>query len=219
MTKYVNKSMNAPQSPLQAKFFSLLFILVNGGNMAVYLMLMAVVLTYPFNSNSKAESLPSLFLLLSLISCLATTFYILVRELIYKLIHWMGYHAQPAPKVIRGSRGYLEIPIFEKYSLAYKKSYQKRSLKYQSAYLRRLISFATSGTLLMVSYFVVIGHTIGLLHLKLGRLAFFLILLGAIFIYMFSVSRWQKEREKLLASDDMIVLAIEHGYPIFMKKA
>ena len=62
--------------------------------------------------------------------------YILIREILYKLIHCLGYRAQPDLKVIRMRRGFdIHFPVFEKYSQDYKLLYKKRSKKLQIEYL------------------------------------------------------------------------------------
>lgn len=63
----------------------------------------------------------SSFLFLSIVSAVTTSSYILIRELLYKLIHYLGYRAQPDLKVIRMRRGLdISFPVFEKYGQDYK---------------------------------------------------------------------------------------------------
>lgn len=66
----------------------------------------------------------SSFLFLSIVSAVTASSYILIRELLYKLIHYLGYRAQPDLKVIRMRRGLdISFPVFEKYGQDYRLLY------------------------------------------------------------------------------------------------
>lgn len=127
-------SRHSKERKLIPWFLSLLFCMLNGSSLFVCGMCFTVVIIF-LTTDRDVDSFVVL-VFISLLSNLIISFYILIRELLYKLIHCLGYRAQPDLKVLRMRRGFdIHFPVFEKYGQDYKLLYKKRSKKLQIEYL------------------------------------------------------------------------------------
>ena len=111
----MERSLKPPkQSRFVSWFLSLLFCMLNGSSLFVCGMCFTVVIIF-LTTDRDVDSFVVL-VFISLLSNLIISFYILIRELLYKLIHCLGYRAQPDLKVLRMRRGFdIHFPVFEKY--------------------------------------------------------------------------------------------------------
>lgn len=123
----MERSLKPPkQSRFVSWFLSLLFCMLNGSSLFVCGMCFTVVIIF-LTTDRDVDSFVVL-VFISLLSNLIISFYILIRELLYKLIHCLGYRAQPDLRVLRMRRGFdIHFPVFEKYGQDYKLLYKRRS--------------------------------------------------------------------------------------------
>ena len=142
--------------------------------------------------------------------------YILIREILYKLIHCLGYRAQPDLKVIRMRRGFdIHFPVFEKYSQDYKLLYKKRSKKLQIGYLLICLGYFS---VLLRGLFELLELESKLSSSEYKQFLGFLVCMG-VFVLLFKGQKyWKKIVETLKKREYVSVLAVEHGYPIFATK-
>lgn len=214
--------------PKQSRFvpcvLSLLFCILNGSNLFVCGMVFVVI--EGLLACDKAYFFLSPFIFLSIVSAVTASSYILIRELLYKLIHYLGYRAQPDLKVIRMRRGLdISFPVFEKYGQDYKLLYEKCSKKLQIGYLLICLGYFSGLSLIMITFTVLLRGLFELLELesKLSsseykRFLGFLVYMG-VFVLLFTGQKyWKKIVEALKKRENVTVLAVEHGYPIFATK-
>ena len=111
----MQRSLKPPkQSRFVSWFLSLLFCMLNGSSLFVCGMCFTVVIIFLTTDRDVGSFVVLVFI--SLLSNLIISFYILIRELLYKLIHCLGYRAQPDLRVLRMRRGFdIHFPVFEKY--------------------------------------------------------------------------------------------------------
>ena len=123
----MQRSLKPPkQSRFVPWFLSLLFCMLNGSSLFVCGMCFTVVIIFLTTDRDVGSFVVLVFI--SLLSNLIISFYILIRELLYKLIHCLGYRAQPDLKVLHMRRGFdIHFPVFEKCGQDYKLLYKKRS--------------------------------------------------------------------------------------------
>ena len=131
----MQRSLKPPkQSRFVSWFISLLFCILNGSNLFVCAMFFGVMVG--LLAFDKDSSYLGVLVFSSIVSPIIASSYILIRETLYKLIHCLGYRAQPDLKVIRMRRGFdIHFPVFEKYDQDYTLLYKKRSKKLQIGYL------------------------------------------------------------------------------------
>ena len=213
-------SRHSKERKLIPWFLSLLFCMLNGSSLFFCGMCFTVVIIFLTTNRDVSSFVVLVFI--SLLSNLIISFYILIRELLYKLIHCLGYRAQSDLRVLRMRRGFdIHFPVFEKYGQDYKLLYKKRSKKLQIEYL-----------LICLGYFcglthIVIGHAF--IHrkiLKSLKLTFtdfasypaFLVYMVTMIVIIMGNRSWKKITERLKARENVTVLAVEHGYPIFATK-
>ena len=174
----------------------------------------------------KSSSYLGSFVFSSIVSPITASSYILIRELLYKLIHYLGYRAQPDLKVIRMRRGLdISFPVFEKYGQDYRLLYKKRSKKPQIGYLLICLGYFSGLSLIMITFTVLLRGLFVLLELesKLSSSEYkqflgFLVYMG-VFVLLFTGQKyWRKIVEALKKRANVTVLAVEHGYPIFATK-
>lgn len=221
----MQRSLKPPkQSRFVPRFLSLLFCMLNGSSLFVCGMCFTVVIIF-LTTDRDVDSFVVL-VFISLLSNLIISFYILIRELLYKLIHCLGYRAQPDLKVIRMRRGFdIHFPVFEKYSQDYKLLYKKRSKKLQIGYLLICLGYFSGLSLIMITFTVLLRGLFELLELesKLSSSEYkqflgFLVCMG-VFVLLFKGQKyWKKIVETLKKREYVSVLAVEHGYPIFATK-
>ena len=91
---------------------------------------------------------------ISLLSNLIISFYILIRELLYKLIHCLGYRAQPDLKVLHMRRGFVYSFSCCLKSMVKTISYsnKKRSKKLQIEYLLICLGYFCGLTHIVIGY-------------------------------------------------------------------
>lgn len=168
----------------------------------------------------------SSFLFLSIVSAVTASSYILIREILYKLLHCFGYRAQPNLKVIHMRRGFnIHFPVFEKYGQDYRLLYTRRSKKLQIGYLLICLGYFSGLSLIMIICTVLLRGLFELLELesKLSSSEYkqflgFLVYMG-VFVFLFTGQKyWRKIVEALKKRENVTVLAVEHGYPIFTTK-
>lgn len=221
----MQRSLKPPkQSRFVPRFLSLLFCMLNGSSLFVCGMCFTVVIIFLTTDRDVGSFVVLVFI--SLLSNLIISFYILIRELLYKLIHCLGYRAQPDLKVIRMRRGFdIHFPVFEKYSQDYKLLYKKRSKKLQIGYLLICLGYFSGLSLIMITFTVLLRGLFELLELesKLSSSEYkqflgFLVCMG-VFVLLFKGQKyWKKIVETLKKREYVSVLAVEHGYPIFATK-
>jgi len=217
-------SRNSKERKLVSWFLSLLFCILNGSNLFVCGMFFVVIeglLAFDKDSFSLSS-----FLFLSIVSAVTASSYIMIRELLYKLIHYLGYRAQPDLKVIRMRRGLdISFPVFDKYSQDYRLLYTRRSKKLQIGYLLICLGYFSGLSLMMITFTVLLRGVFELLELgsKLSSSDYkqflgFLVYMG-VFVLLFTGQKyWRKIVEALKKRENATVLAVEHGYPIFTTK-
>ena len=148
--------------------------------------------------------------------------YILIREILYKLIHCLGYRAQSDLKVIRMRRGFdIHFPVFEKYSQDYKLLYKKRSKKLQIEYLLICLGYFCGLTHIVIGYAFIhrkILESLKLTFTDFARYPAFLVYMVTMIVIIMGNRSWKKITERLKARKNVTVLAVEHGYPIFATK-
>lgn len=221
----MQRSLKPPkQSRFVPCFLSLLFCMLNGSSLFVCGMCFTVVIIF-LTTDRDVDSFVVL-VFISLLSNLIISFYILIRELLYKLIHCLGYRAQPDLRVLRMRRGFdIHFPVFEKYGQDYKLLYKKRSKKLQIEYLLICLGYFCGLSLLMISFTVLLRGVFNLLELesKLSSSEYkqflvFLVYMGFLVLLFPGQKYWKKITERLKARENVTVLAVEHGYPIFAAK-
>ena len=148
--------------------------------------------------------------------------YILIREILYKLIHCLGYRAQPDLKVIRMRRGFdIHFPVFEKNSQDYKLLYKKRSKRLQIEYLLICLGYFCALTHIVIGYAFILRKILESLKLTFtdfARYPAFLVYMVTMIVIIMGNRSWKKITERLKARKNVTVLAVEHGYPIFATK-
>ena len=217
----MQRSLKPPkQSRFVPWFLSLLFCMLNGSSLFVCGMFFGVMV------DLLAFDKDSFYLGVLVFSCIVVPIiassYILIREILYKLIHCLGYRAQPDLKVIRMRRGFdIHFPVFEKYSQDYKLLYKKRSKKLQIEYLLICLGYFCGLTHIVIGYAFIHRKILESLKLTFTDFAsypaFLVYMVTIIVIYMGNRS-WKKITERLKVRENVTVLAVEHGYPIFAAK-
>ena len=218
----MQRSLKPPkQSRFVSCFLSLLFCMLNGSSLFVCGMCFTVVIIFLTTDRDVGSFVVLVFI--SLLSNLIISFYILIRELLYKLIHCLGYRAQPDLKVLHMRRGFdIHFPVFEKYGQDYKLLYKKRSKKLQIEYLLICLGYFNGLSLIMITFTVLLRGLFELLELesKLSSSEYkqflgFLVCMG-VFVLLFKGQKyWKKIVETLKKREYVSVLDVEHGYPIF----
>lgn len=221
----MQRSLKPPkQSRFVPRFLSLLFCMLNGSSLFVCGMCFTVVIIF-LTTDRDVDSFVVL-VFISLLSNLIISFYILIRELLYKLIHCLGYRAQPDLRVLRMRRGFdIHFPVFEKYGQDYKLLYKKRSKKLQIEYLLIFLGYFCGLSLIMTSFTALLRGLFEFLELG-SRMASsdykqflgFLVYMGFLVLLFTGQKYWKKITERLKARENVTVLAAEHGYPIFATK-
>ena len=213
-------SRHSKERKLIPWFLSLLFCMLNGSSLFFCGMCFTVVIIFLTTNRDVSSFVVLVFI--SLLSNLIISFYILIRELLYKLIHCLGYRAQPDLKVLHMRRGFdIHFPVFEKYSQDYKLLYKKRSKKLQIEYLLICLGYFCGLTHIVIGYAFILRKILESLKLTFTDFAsypaFLVYMVTIIVIYMGNRS-WKKITERLKARENVTVLAVEHGYPIFATK-
>ena len=217
-------SRHSKERKLIPWFLSLLFCMLNGSSLFFCGMCFTVVIIFLTTNRDVSSFVVLVFI--SLLSNLIISFYILIRELLYKLIHCLGYRAQPDLKVLHMRRGFdIHFPVFEKYGQDYKLLYKKLSKKLQIEYLLICLGYFNGLSLIMITFTALLRGIFELLELE-SRMAssdykqflVFLVYMG-FFVLLFTGQKyWKKITERLKARENVTVLAVEHGYPIFATK-
>ena len=156
-------SRHSKESKLVPWFLSLLFCVLIGSSLFVCGMFFGVMV------DLLAFDKDSFYLGVLVFSCIVVPIiassYILIREILYKLIHCLGYRAQPDLKVIRMRRGFdIHFPVFEKYSQDYKLLYKKRSKMLQIGYLLICLGYFSGLSLIMITFTVLLRGLFELLE-------------------------------------------------------
>ena len=213
-------SRHSKESKLVPWFLSLLFCVLNGSSLFVCGMFFGVMV------DLLAFDKDSFYLGVLVFSCIVVPIiassYILIREILYKLIHCLGYRAQPDLKVIRMRRGFdIHFPVFEKYSQDYKLLYKKRSKKLQIEYLLICLGYFCALTHIVIGYAFILRKILESLKLTFtdfARYPAFLVYMVTMIVIIMGNRSWKKITERLKARKNVTVLAVEHGYPIFATK-
>ena len=213
-------SRHSKERKLIPWFLSLLFCMLNGSSLFFCGMCFTVVIIFLTTNRDVSSFVVLVFI--SLLSNLIISFYILIRELLYKLIHCLGYRAQPDLKVLHMRRGFdIHFPVFEKYGQDYKLLYKKRSKKLQIEYLLICLGYFCGLTHIVIGYAFILRKILESLKLTFTDFAsypaFLVYMVTIIVIYMGNRS-WKKITERLKVRENVTVLAVEHGYPIFAAK-
>ena len=217
----MQRSLKPPkQSRFVPRFLSLLFCMLNGSSLFVCGMCFTVVIIFLTTDRDVSSFVVLVFI--SLLSNLIISFYILIRELLYKLIHCLGYRAQPDLKVLHMRRGFdIHFPVFEKYGQDYKLLYKKRSKKLQIEYLLIRLGYFCGLTHIVIGYAFILRKILESLKLTFtdfARYPAFLVYMVTIIVIIMGNRSWKKITERLKARENVTVLAAEHGYPIFAAK-
>ena len=213
-------SRHSKESKLVPWFLSLLFCVHNGSSLFVCGMFFGVMV------DLLAFDKDSFYLGVLVFSCIVVPIiassYILIREILYKLIHCLGYRAQPDLKVIRMRRGFdIHFPVFEKYSQDYKLLYKKRSKMLQIGYLLICLGYFCGLTHIVIGYAFILRKILESLKLTFtdfARYPAFLVYMVTMIVIIMGNRSWIKITETLKARENVTVLAVEHGYPIFAAK-
>ena len=213
-------SRHSKERKLVPWFLSLLFCVLNGSSLFVCGMFFGVMV------DLLAFDKDSFYLGVLVFSCIVVPIiassYILIREILYKLIHCLGYRAQPDLKVIRMRRGFdIHFPVFEKYSQDYKLLYKKRSKKLQIEYLLICLGYFCGLTHIVIGYAFILRKILESLKLTFtdfARYPAFLVYMVTMIVIIMGNRSWKKITETLKARKNVTVLAVEHGYPIFATK-
>ena len=213
-------SRHSKESKLVPWFLSLLFCVLNGSSLFVCGMFFGVMVVL------LAFDKDSFYLGVLVFSCIVVPIiassYILIREILYKLLHCLGYRAQPDLKVIRMRRGFdIHFPVFEKYSQDYKLLYKKRSKKLQIGYLLICLGYFCGLTHIVIGYAFILRKILESLKLTFtdfARYPAFLVYMVTMIVIIMGNRSWKKITERLKARKNVTVLAVEHGYPIFATK-
>ena len=213
-------SRHSKESKLVPWFLSLLFCVLNGSSLFVCGMFFGVMV------DLLAFDKDSFYLGVLVFSCIVVPIiassYILIREILYKLIHCLGYRAQPDLKVIRMRRGFdIHFPVFEKNSQDYKLLYKKRSKKLQIEYLLICLGYFCGLTHIVIGYAFILRKILESLKLTFtdfARYPAFLVYMVTMIVIIMGNRSWKKITERLKARKNVTVLAVEHGYPIFATK-
>ena len=217
----MQRSLKPPkQSRFVPRFLSLLFFMLNGSSLFVCGMCFTVVIIFLTTDRDVGSFVVLVFI--SLLSNLIISFYILIRELLYKLIHYLGYRAQPDLKVLRMRRGFdIHFPVFEKYGQDYKLLYKRRSKKLQIEYLLICLGYFCGLTHIVIGYAFILRKILESLKLTFtdfARYPAFLVYMVTMIVIIMGNRSWKKITERLKARENVTVLAVEHGYPIFAAK-
>ena len=142
----------------------------------------------------------------------------LTRELNFKILHWLGYHALPELVKFGSGRYSFHLPVFERHTENYKVYYSKRSKKHQFLFLASYILYVNLflGVLLLFScvYWGIFIESSSKFQNWHALLFLFLIIILCFCIEVLfkKYKLWFKNYFKL---DDKIV---EHGFPIYTLK-
>ena len=213
-------SRHFKESKLVPWFLSFLFCVLNGSSLFVCGMFFGVMV------DLLAFDKDSFYLGVLVFSCIVVPIiassYILIREILYKLIHCLGYRAQPDLKVLRMRRGFdIHFPVFEKYGQDYKLLYKKRSKKLQIEYLLICLGYFCGLTHIVIGYAFILRKILESLKLTFtdfARYPAFLVYMVTMIVIIMGNRSWKKITERLKARENVTVLAAEHGYPIFAAK-
>ena len=213
-------SRHSKESKLVPCFLSLLFCVLNGSSIFVCGMCFGVMV------DLLAFDKDSFYLGVLVFSCIVVPIiassYILIRELLYKLIHCLGYRAQPDLKVLHMRRGFdIHFPVFEKYGQDYKLLYKRRSKKLQIEYLLIGLGYFCGLTHIVIGYAFILRKILESLKLTFtdfARYPAFLVYMVTMIVIIMGNRSWKKITETLKARENVTVLAVEHGYPIFAAK-
>lgn len=213
-------SRHSKESKLVPWFLSLLFCVLNGSSLFVCGMFFGVMV------DLLAFDKDSFYLGVLVFSCIVVPIiassYILIREILYKLIHCLGYRAQPDLRVLRMRRGFdIHFPVFEKYGQDYKLLYKKRSKKLQIEYLLICLGYFCALTHIVIGYAFILRKILESLKLTFtdfARYPAFLVYMVTMIVIIMGNRSWKKITERLKARENVTVLAAEHGYPIFAAK-
>ena len=212
-------SRHSKERKLIPWFLSLLFCMLNGSSLFVCGMCFTVAIILLTTDRDVGSFLVLVFI--SLLSNLIISFYILIRELLYKLIHCLGYRAQPDLK-LHMRRGFdIHFPVFEKYGQDYKLLYKKRSKKLQIEYLLICLGYFCGLTHIVIGYAFILRKILESLKLTFtdfARYPAFLVYMVTMIVIIMGNRSWKKITETLKARENVTVLAVEHGYPIFATK-
>ena len=217
----MQRSLKPPkQSRFVSCFLSLLFCMLNGSSLFVCGMCFVVIEGLLALDKDSFSSFTYIFL--SIVSAVTASSYILIRELLYKLIHCLGYRAQPHLKALRMRRGAdISFPVFEKYGQDYKLLYKKRSKKLQIEYLLICLGYFCGLTHIVIGYAFILRKILESLKLTFtdfARYPAFLVYMVTMIVIIMGNRSWKKITETLKARENVTVLAVEHGYPIFAAK-
>ena len=217
-------SRHFKESKLVPWFLSLLFCVLNGSSLFVCGMFFGVMVG--LLAFDKDSSYIGVLVFSCIVVPIIASSYILIREILYKLLHCFGYRAQPNLKVIHMRRGFnIHFPVFEKYGQDYKLLYKKRSKKLQIGYLLICLGYFSGLSLIMISCTVLLREVFELLKLesKLSSSEYkqflgFLVYMEICVLLFTGEKYWKKITEIVKAGENVAVLAVEHGYPIFATK-
>ena len=213
-------SRHSKERKLIPWFLSLLFCMLNGSSLFFCGMCFTVVIIFLTTNRDVSSFVVLVFI--SLLSNLIISFYILIRELLYKQIHLLGYRAQPDLKFLHMRRGFdIHFPVFEKYGQDYKLLYKRRSKKLQIEYLLICLGYFCALTHIVIGYAFILRKILESLKLTFtdfARYPAFLVYMVTMIVIIMGNRSWKKITERLKARKNVTVLAVEHGYPIFATK-
>lgn len=175
--------------------------------------LLTLWLTFFFSSTVMKQGH---YLLGCLLFPLGVTYYILLREGLYKLIHVCGYHAQAQLKSFGAGSKKISFPVFEKHTEEYKVCYRKRSKWHQFLYLVSLIIYIN-----IVNILLVLGGLCALFFILYFELNGLMLLLPLVLLVIFGVgllSLFDSYKQWFQSYHRLTVLFIEHEYPIYFKE-
>ena len=115
----------------------------------------------------------------------------------------------------------IHFPVFEKYGQDYKLLYKRRSKKLQIEYLLICLGYFCGLTHIVIGYAFILRKILESLKLTFtdfARYPAFLVYMVTMIVIIMGNHSWKKITETLKARENVTVLAVEHGYPIFAAK-
>ncbi|MBP2623140.1 hypothetical protein [Streptococcus oricebi] len=150
--------------------------------------------------------------------------YLIMRELLYKLFHLAGYHAQPELREYSNHKGSVFLPAFEKHTKAYLEIYSRRNKILQALYLLGQILWGSFFLWLMIIIVAIIVYIFPPFNIKILEETYHKFIIVALFLLVFHLMLFCFFKLKKLYLGLFIklfkadILLYEHGQPIFAKK-
>lgn len=160
----------------------------------------------------QVESLGLMFLTPVLMIC----YYYIVRELIYKIFHLIGYHARGQLKIFGAGSKKINYPAFEKNTDAYEEYYRQRSKKHQFLYFLSFLLYRNLFLFLFELNCLVMFYLIKEKMIAFDKWELFIVAFLLIIQWMVLEGIFGKYKNWFMRKHGLKIILIEHGFPIFM---